>query len=76
VSLGAKPGAKALPASRYTVGQAIEDWLREGLDGRSEKTITLYQLPDHGGCLSPRAAVSDHHRRRGHGQDLFGLAEP
>jgi integrase len=31
------------PASRYTVAQAIEDWLREGLDGRSEKTVTLYR---------------------------------
>ena len=31
------------PAARYTVGQAVEDWLREGLDGRSEKTVTLYR---------------------------------
>ncbi len=31
------------PTSRYTVGQAVEDWLREGLDGRSEKTVTLYR---------------------------------
>jgi integrase len=31
------------PASRYTVGQAISDWLGEGLDGRSEKTVTLYR---------------------------------
>jgi integrase len=31
------------PASRYTVGQAIDDWLCEGLDGRSEKTVTLYR---------------------------------
>jgi hypothetical protein len=29
------------PVSRYTVGQAVEDWLRDGLDGRSEKTVTL-----------------------------------
>ena len=25
------------------MAQAVEDWLREGLDGRSEKTVTLYQ---------------------------------
>jgi hypothetical protein len=31
----------AAPDGRYTVGQAIEDWLRDGLDGRAEKTITL-----------------------------------
>ncbi len=29
------------PDSRYTVGQAVEDWLRDGLQDRSEKTITL-----------------------------------
>jgi integrase len=31
------------PVARYTVGQAVEDWLREGLDGRSEKTVALYR---------------------------------
>jgi integrase len=29
------------PDSRYTVGQAVADWLREGLDGRSKKTVAL-----------------------------------
>jgi len=29
------------PAGRYTVGQAVEDWLREGLDGRVAKTVRL-----------------------------------
>ncbi len=29
------------PDNRYTVGQAVEDWLRDGLEGRSEKTVTL-----------------------------------
>ena len=29
------------PDSRYTVGQAVTDWLREGLDGRSKKTVAL-----------------------------------
>jgi hypothetical protein len=27
--------------SRYTLAQAVTDWLAEGLDGRSEKTIAL-----------------------------------
>jgi hypothetical protein len=31
------------PASRYTVGQAVEDWLHDGLNGRSGKTVTLYR---------------------------------
>jgi integrase len=30
-----------VPDGRYTVGQAVEDWLREGLQGRSQKTVTL-----------------------------------
>jgi integrase len=29
------------PGSRYTLAQAIADWLAEGLDGRSEKTLAL-----------------------------------
>ena len=32
----------------YTVQRAVEDWLREGLDGRSERTRTLYR-----GLLEP-----------------------
>jgi hypothetical protein len=31
-----------------TVGQAVDDWLREGLDGRSERTRALYE-----GLLEP-----------------------
>jgi integrase len=27
--------------ARYTLGRAIDDWLREGLDGRSEETVRL-----------------------------------
>jgi len=34
-------------SSTYTVRQAVEDWLREGLDGTSERTRTLMLL-----CLS------------------------
>ena len=36
------------PNGRYTVGQAIDDWLRDGLDGRAEKTVTLNR-----GALKP-----------------------
>src|ERR1700749_2138792 len=32
----------------YTVREAVEDWLREGLDGTSERTRTLYE-----GLLGP-----------------------
>ena len=38
----------AAPDGRYTVGQAIEDWLRDGLDGRAEKTLALNR-----GALKP-----------------------
>src|ERR1700733_7054250 len=31
------------PRRRYTVGDAIEDWLANGLDGLSERTVTLYR---------------------------------
>jgi integrase len=30
-------------SSTYTVRQAVEDWLRDGLDGTSERTRTLYE---------------------------------
>jgi integrase len=29
------------PDSRYTVAEAVADWLREGFDGRSKKTVTV-----------------------------------
>ena len=35
-------------SSSYTVRQTVEDWLREGLDGTSERTRTLYE-----GLLDP-----------------------
>ena len=38
------------PNGRYTVGQAVEDWLRDGLQGRAEKTVTLNR-----GALKPFA---------------------
>jgi integrase len=34
-------GLKSSPT--YTVAQAVDDWLRDGLDGRSERTRTLYE---------------------------------
>ena len=30
-------------SSTYTVRQTVDDWLREGLDGTSERTRTLYE---------------------------------
>jgi hypothetical protein len=41
-----KSGARS--SSNYTVRQTVEDWLREGLDGSSERTRTLYE-----GLLGP-----------------------
>jgi integrase len=35
-------------ASRYSLRQAVEDWLRDGLDGRSQRTSRLYE-----GLLEP-----------------------
>ena len=35
-------------SSTYTVREAVDDWLREGLDGTSERTRTLYE-----GLLGP-----------------------
>ena len=35
-------------SSTYTVREAVDDWLREGLDGTSERTRTLYE-----GLLEP-----------------------
>jgi hypothetical protein len=31
------------PRRRYTVGDALEDWLTHGVDGLSERTVTLYR---------------------------------
>jgi hypothetical protein len=31
------------PRRRYTVGDALEDWLERGTDGLSERTLTLYR---------------------------------
>jgi len=35
-------------SSTYTVRETVEDWLREGLDGTSDRTRTLYE-----GLLGP-----------------------
>jgi integrase len=35
-------------AGRYSLRQAVEDWLRDGLDGRSQRTLRLYE-----GLLEP-----------------------
>jgi hypothetical protein len=31
------------PRRRYTVGDALSDWLAHGVDGLSERTVTLYR---------------------------------
>ncbi len=31
------------PRRRYTVGEALEDWLAHGVDGLSARTVTLYR---------------------------------
>jgi hypothetical protein len=31
------------PRRRYTVGDALEDWLAHGTDGLSARTVTLYR---------------------------------
>jgi hypothetical protein len=36
------------PSSTYIVREAVDDWLREGLDGTSDRTRTLYE-----GLLEP-----------------------
>src|SRR3984893_11061558 len=39
------------PSKTYTVREAVEGWLREGLDGTSERSRTLYE-----GLLGPLLA--------------------
>jgi integrase len=56
------------PDSRYTVGQAVEDWLRDGLPGRSEQTITLNRdvlkaVVDRIGRIALRALTAQDVRR-------------
>ena len=34
------------PRRRYTVGDALEDWLAHGVDGLSARTVTLYRGTD------------------------------
>jgi integrase len=41
-------GSGVRSSSTYTVRETVEDWLREGLDGTSERTRTLYE-----GLLGP-----------------------
>src|SRR6185437_11008601 len=47
---GAAPGAElgVKSSSTYTVREAVDDWLRGGLDGTSDRTRTLYE-----GLLGP-----------------------
>lgn len=41
-ALHAEVDAGLKTSASYTVKQAVEDWLKDGLDGRSERTKTLY----------------------------------
>jgi integrase len=47
-ALHAELDAGIRSSARYSVRSAVEDWLREGLDGRSERTRALYE-----GLLEP-----------------------
>jgi integrase len=47
-ALHKEPNAGVRSSSTYTVREAVDDWLREGLDGTSERTRTLYE-----GLLGP-----------------------
>ena len=64
-------------SSTYTVREAVEDWLREGLDGTSERTRTLYE-----GLLEPllevdrRQAAARPERAAMSGPALGKLADP
>ncbi len=49
---GGRADAGVRSSSTYTVRQAVDDWLREGLDGTSERTRTLYE-----GLLGPLIEV-------------------
>ncbi len=62
----------AAPDGRYTVGQAIEDWLRDDLDGRATKTVTLYR-----GALNPFADhIGKKPLRELTAQDVRGVPTP
>jgi integrase len=50
--LQAEQDSGAQPARGYTVQQAVDDWLAEGMDGRSAKTVTLNR-----DVLKPVAAI-------------------
>ena len=66
------------PSARYTVQQAVDDWLEHGLDGRSPKTPPCHwqrrrlapALPTATRRLSPRP-LADHAEPGGY---LVGLA--
>jgi hypothetical protein len=51
-------------SSTYTVREAVDDWLREGLDGTSERTRTLYDglldpILEHIGARQLRVLTAD-----------------
>ena len=50
--LQAEQDSGVQPEHAYTVQRAVDDWLSEGLDGRSARTVTLYR-----NVLKPVTAV-------------------
>src|SRR5258707_13314413 len=44
----------------YTLNQAVDDWLNEGMDGRSAATVAKYRnvLSRSSGCWAPRSLPS------------------
>ena len=53
--LQAERDSGAQPVPGYTVHQAVNDWLAEGLDGRSARTVTLNR-----DVLKPVTAIIGH----------------
>lgn len=64
------------PRRRYTVGDALEDWLAHGVEGLSARTVTLYRVEmfgqldgrfggGHARQLRSRRRVNPHSRYQG-----------
>jgi hypothetical protein len=53
-ALHAELDARIHSSAGYTVRRAMEDWLREGLDGRPDRTRGLYE-----GLLEPVLEIID-----------------
>jgi hypothetical protein len=58
-------------SSTYIVREAVDDWLREGLDGTSERTRTLYE-----GLLEPVLEIIGARPLRDLADQIVGLSMP